>query len=170
MGFWLFIASEVMLFGALFSSYALLRVSATDWPKGTDVHGFALGAINTALLTVLTGIAWRVGRSTPSSARRGLVVVSVLAVLFLAFKGVEYSRTWNSGLVPATSTYFALYYTLTGLHALHVIGGIAANVWVMAGASSVPEALTAARLRLVSHYWVFVDVVWIVIFVGMYLA
>ena len=132
LGFWLFIASEVMLFGALFSSYALLRVSA--------------------------------------AARGLLTIVAALALVFLTIKGFEYAGKWQLGQVPATSTFFAMYYTLTGIHALHVLGGIVANLWVMAGAASVGDALTSARLRVVSHYWVFVDLVWLMIFAGMYLA
>ena len=170
LGFWLFIASEVMLFGALFSSYALLRVSAAAWPSGRDLLSLTLGTANTALLMLLTAIAWRAGRTRPAAARGLLTIVSALALVFLTIKGFEYAGKWQLGQVPATSTFFAMYYTLTGIHALHVLGGIVANLWVMAGAASVGDALTSARLRVVSHYWVFVDLVWLMIFAGMYLA
>jgi heme/copper-type cytochrome/quinol oxidase subunit 3 len=63
-----------------------------------------------------------------------------------------------------------MYYTLTAIHAAHVIGGIAANVWVMAGAASVGEVATSGRLQVLARYWIFVDVVWIVMFVGLYLT
>lgn len=169
LGFWLFIASEVMLFGALFSSYALLRVSAADWPAGGTVLNMALGWTNTAVLMVLTALAWRTGRARPNAALAGLLMVSALAVLFLVLKGVEYQTKWQAGLVPATSTFMAMYYTLTGIHALHVVGGLVANVWIMVGAGSVGDAMTAGRLRVVGQYWVFVDVVWIALFVGLYL-
>jgi heme/copper-type cytochrome/quinol oxidase subunit 3 len=97
-------------------------------------------------------------------------VVSALATVFLAIKGFEYRAEWNAGLVPATSTFMAMYYTLTGVHALHVAGGILANLWVIAGTRSVGEAMTAGRLKLISRYWVFVDLVWLVMFIGLYLS
>lgn len=170
LGFWLFMASEVMLFGALFSSYALLRVSAADWPAGGDMLVTALGAANTALVTMLTAVAWRAGRTRPASARWPLLFVSAMAALFLVILVLEYSGQWRSGHLPATSTFFAMYYTLTGIHAFHVLGGIIANLWVMTSAASAGDALTSARLRVVSHYWVFVAIVWLVMFLGLYLS
>ena len=69
MGIWLFLASEVMLFGGLFSAYALLRVSAMAWPNGRDVLSLAFGAMNTAILFVMTGLTWR-ARSAPTARQR----------------------------------------------------------------------------------------------------
>src|SRR5688572_7869616 len=169
LGFWLFIASEVMLFGALFSSYALLRVSATNWPAAGTVLNLTLGSANTVLLMALTFVAIRAGRARPSMSRSLLLLMSAMALIFLAIKGLEFRAEWSLGQVPATSTFLAMYYTLTGVHALHVIGGIVANLWVMAGTQSVSETVTAGRLRSLSRYWVFVDLVWLIIFVGMYL-
>ena len=169
LGFWLFIASEVMLFGALFSSYALLRVSAADWPAAGTALNQTLGWANTGLLLVLTGIAIRVGRARPSASRGLLLVMSAIAMVFLAIKALEYRAKWSLGQVPATSTFMAMYYTLTGVHALHVVGGVLANLWVRAGTRSVSETMTAGRLRALSRYWVLVDLVWLAIFVGLYL-
>jgi cytochrome c oxidase subunit 1 len=169
LGFWLFIASEVMLFGALFSSYTLLRVSAANWPAAGSVLNLTLGSANTVLLFMVTAVAIRAGRSRAGNRRGLLVVISSLAMAFLLFKGLEYRREWHLGQVPATSTFMAMYFTLTGVHVLHVIGGILANLWIMAGTRSVPEAVTAVRLKALSRYWVLVDLVWLLIFVGMYL-
>ncbi len=170
MGFWLFIASEVMLFGALFSSYALLRVAATDWPDGGTLLNTQLGLTNTMVLMLLTAVAWRAGRARPDAARWRLLIATALGVLFLVIKGLEYRAEVVNGLVPATSTFMAMYYTLTGIHAAHVLGGLLANLWVMAGARSVGEAMTAGRLKVLGRYWVFVDLVWVIIFAGLYLS
>lgn len=170
MGFWLFIASEVMLFGALFSSYALLRVSAPDWPRGMDQLNLTLGSANTVLLMVLTAVAWRAGRVSVRAARPWMLTASALAVAFVAIKTLEYVGAWKTGHRPSTSTFMAMYFTLTGIHAAHVIGGLVANLWALAGAGAVGEALTLARLRVISHYWVFVDLVWIAIFATLYLS
>jgi heme/copper-type cytochrome/quinol oxidase subunit 3 len=85
-------------------------------------------------------------------------------------KGWEWRPEIAAGLLPSTSTFWAMYYTLTGLHALHVAGGLIANVWVLADARRVGEAMTAGRIRALALYWGFVDVVWLIIFGVMYLS
>lgn len=170
LGIWLFLASEVMLFGALFSSYALLRVAAPVWPSGLEVLSLPLGATNTATLAVMTGLIWRARSASWPTARRLMVIGCVLAVMFLAFKGLEYSVEIRTGRVPSVNTFFATYFTLTGLHALHVIGGLAANVWALSGVGRVGLEMTGGRIRALSLYWVFVDLVWMIIFLLFYLS
>jgi heme/copper-type cytochrome/quinol oxidase subunit 3 len=168
-GIWLFLASEVMLFGALFSAYALLSVSAAEWPSGREVLSLSFGATNTIILFLLTGTAWR-SRSTPlAQARRWLLASSVCALAFLGVKATEWQGEINAGLVPSVSTFWGMYYTLTGLHALHVIGGLIANAWALSGAGRVGEPMTMGRFQALALYWAFVDAVWIVIFVLLYL-
>ena len=165
-GIWLFLASEVMLFGALFSAYALLRVSAANWPSGRETLNLLLGSINTVVRVGVTAMAWR-GRSRPlSGARRALMVSSALALLFLFIKALEYGGEIRAGLVPSANTFLAMYFTLTGLHALHVIGGLIAHAWALAGRAG--EAMAVNRIRLLSLYWAFVDAVWLVIFLLLY--
>jgi cytochrome c oxidase subunit 3 len=168
MGMWLFLASETMLFGALFSAYALLRTAAATWPHGPETLNLTLGGVNTLVL-LAAGLRMRTAlvRPRPSAA---VVAASLAALVFLGVKSFEWHGEITRGLVPATSTFFALYFTLTGLHALHVIGGIAANVWILAGTRRQSEAMTRNRIRAVGLYWVFIDVVWLVIFVLMYLS
>lgn len=170
MGIWLFLASEVMLFGAIFSSYALLRVAAPDWPVGSDVLSVPLGLINTVLLVLMTLAAWRATRTTGAAAIRLVLVSSLFASGFLGVKAYEYSTEIALGLVPSVSTFLATYYLLTGLHAAHVICGLIANAWIVAGARRAGEAMTAGRLRATALYWAFVDIVWLVIFVLLYLT
>jgi cytochrome c oxidase subunit III len=169
LGLWLFIASEVMLFGALFSAYALLRASADIWPSGRQVLSVPLGMTNTMLMIFVTTFAWRARAAAPAAARRLLVFSAVLALVFLGLKSVEYAHDFATGLVPSKSTFLAMYFTLTGLHALHVIAGIAANGWVIAGATRIDPALMAGRTRALSLYWVLVDIIWLIIFGVMYL-
>jgi cytochrome c oxidase subunit III len=184
LGIWLFLASEVMLFGALFSAYALLRTAAPVWPKGADVLSLPLGTANTLVLLAMSAAAWRArsvarprrrslpgGQAEAGTAVRGpLLVSSALAITFLVVKGVEYSGEIARGVIPSSGMFPAMYYTLTGLHALHVAGGICANLWTIAGARQVPAALTAGRAHALTLYWAFVDVVWLVIFVLLYLS
>ncbi len=168
LGLWLFLASEVMLFGALFSSYALLRMSAPDWPSGRDLLELPMGAANTATLLLLTSFVWHARRVPPAAAARLLWISSGLCAVFLASKAIEYSSEIGRGLVPSTNLFLALYFTLTGLHALHVIGGLVANVWAASGLRRVPEAMTTGRVHALGLYWMFVDAVWVAIFLLFY--
>jgi heme/copper-type cytochrome/quinol oxidase subunit 3 len=170
LGMWLFIASEVMLFGALFSAYALLRMAAPDWPSGRDVLNVPLGAANTAVLLTVTALAWRARSAAPATAQRLIAAATVCAIVFLGFKAVEYRGEIVAGLVPSASTFLAIYFTLTGLHALHVAAGIIANGWALAGAARVGEEMMAGRRRALSLYWVFVDIVWLIILLLLYLS
>jgi len=167
LGMWLFIASEVMLFGALFSSYALLRASATDWPSGRTVLSLPMGVLNTVLLMALTSFVWRARRMEPARAKVLVLGSTIAAFTFIAAKSVEYGHDFNSGLVPHVNTFLAMYFTLTGLHLAHVIAGIIANIWVARG--RVSDAMTLGRVRALAIYWVFVDIIWLIIFGLMYL-
>jgi cytochrome c oxidase subunit 3 len=170
LGIWLFIASEVMLFGAMFSAYALLRVSAPVWPRGVDVLGLWFGVTNTIVLSVMTAILLRARTEPLAAARRLFVAGSALAAVFLVIKGLEWRGELGQGLLPSVDTFFAIYFTLTGLHALHVIGGLVANLWALTGAARAGEALTTGRLRALALYWAFVDIVWLTIFLLFYLT
>jgi cytochrome c oxidase subunit 3 len=170
MGMWLFLASEVMLFGALFSSYALLRTSALSWPHGLDVLSLPIGSANTVILIAMSVLAWRAGRRPAGAGTLMLAGSSALALLFVALKAIEYRSEIVRGRVPSVNTFLAMYFVLTGLHALHVVAGLVANVWTITGLRRVSEAMTVGRLRALGLYWVFVDVVWLIIFVLMYLT
>jgi heme/copper-type cytochrome/quinol oxidase subunit 3 len=168
MGIWLFLASEVMLFGALFSAYALLRVSAPAWPHGRDLLSLPLGAANTVVLFGMTGLMWRARGAAGRGARTWLVLSSLLALAFLAVKGIEWRGEIVNGLLPSTNTFLAMYFTLTGLHAMHVVCGLVANGWAMAWRAG--DAVAAGRIRALSLYWTFVDVIWVIILVLLYLT
>jgi len=166
LAFWLFLASEVMLFGALFSAYALLRASAPAWPSGPATLNLPLGITNTIVLFAMTSIAWRARSGSAGRAVSMLGLSSIFGLAFLGIKAFEYSGEIRAGVVPATNTFLAIYFTLTGLHAIHVAGGLVANAWVMAGRAG--SAMLLNRVRLISIYWIFVDVIWVIIFVVLY--
>src|SRR5881396_4114372 len=125
-GVWLFLASEVMLFGALFSSYILLRVGAPEWPHGE--LSVLLGTINTIILissSVTMVMAWASLKMNDWAKHRlYLIATFVLAALFLVNKYFEYSDHLAKGEGPWHSTFLAIYFTLTGLHGLHIVGGM----------------------------------------------
>jgi len=179
LGTWLFLASEVMLFGALFSTYVLLRVGAgASWPAhGTTGLSVPIGTFNTLVLivsSVTMVMAWAsLKMNNLAKARMYLGVTIALALVFLLVKlFLEYIPKWQHGAVPATSTFYAIYFTLTGLHALHIIGGIVVIGYFFGPGAALwhqdPEYYTN-RIECTGLYWHFVDLVWIFLFPVLYL-
>ena len=123
LGIWLFLASEVMLFGALFSSYILLRTNAAHWPHGVEEGlNIPLATVNTMVLiasSVTMVLSWAAARLHDLKKFRLWMGITFLCGLaFLGIKYVEYSDKFHHGHLPANSTFLAIYFTLTGLHGL----------------------------------------------------
>ena len=177
LGIWLFMASELMLFGSLFSAYALLRTGAGSWPDQSALLDVPLGAVNTVILLVSSFTVARAGfagrpAGRPLRTRSYLAITIVLGLIFLAIKGVEYGEKFSAGLGPATNNFLGLYYLVTGLHALHLAGGILvlAHLWGPGARMQEREPQRfAQRIRIAALYWHFVDALWISIFVVLYL-
>ncbi len=182
-GMWLFLASEVMLFGALFSSYILLRVGApaegpAAWPSHAEVHlSWKIGGFNTLVLilsSMTMVMAWAsLKMNNFARARLFLMATLGLAVTFLIVKlGFEYRPHLREGFTPSHSNFFGLYYVLTGLHGLHVLGGIVVIGYFIGPGSALwkkdPEYYTN-RIECTGLYWHFVDLVWIFLFPVLYL-
>jgi len=235
-GIWLFLASEVMLFGALFSSYILLRVGA---PEGTWPHHWlnvSLGFCNTLVLiassmtVVLSWAALKMGKFNVYKITQGITLLC--ALIFLCIKSYEYrdkfhhyeitlkdgriadghiqpaETTTNTVVIegrwvkshadlmegtqapgekieierkdiaemgnygPWHNTYTAIYFTLTGLHALHVIGGafVIFMIWgPLAGVYKTDPERYINRVEVSGLFWHFVDLVWIFLFPVLYL-
>jgi len=174
---WLFLASEVMLFGALFSSYVLLRVGSPVWPHGRDIGlSVPLATLNTMVLiasSVTMVMSWASLKLKEfGKFRLYLGLTILLALAFMVVKAFEYEAKFSHHLYPSTSTFFAIYFTLTGLHGLHVLGGIFVNGYFLLPGSkmwqSEPERFTN-RIEFAGLYWHFVDLVWIFLFPVLYL-
>lgn len=176
MGIWLFLASEVMLFGALFTTYIILRIGASSWPFGHEVLNIPIGTFNTIVLitsSVTMVLSWAgLKENNFKKAHLNLGFTILLALTFLVVKAFEYGVKFSHGMFPKESTYLAIYFTMTGLHALHIVGGIivlgyfwgpGAKMW-----KTQPERYTN-RIEIVGLYWHFVDLVWIFLFPVMYL-
>jgi len=174
LGIWLFLASEVMLFGALFSTYILLRVGAVEWPHGE--LSVKLGAINTVILicsSVTMVVAWaKLKLNDFAKGRLYVLITVVLAAVFLVNKYFEYAEHLSKGEGPWHSTFFAIYFTLTGLHGLHIVGGIVVMLYLAGPGAGLwkrsPEQF-ANRVEYTGLYWHFVDLVWIFLFPVLYL-
>lgn len=178
LGVWLFLASEVMLFGALFSTYVLLRVNASSWEHGAEILNVPLATLNTMILiasSVTMVMSWA-SLQMKNFARFKLFMglTFLCGVGFLVVKYFEYSAKFHHEppLLPSSSTYMALYFTMTGLHGLHVIGGMIVNGYLWGPGSRMwqtePQRFTN-RIEVAGLYWHFVDLVWIFLFPTLYL-
>lgn len=176
LGIWLFLASEAMLFGSLFSSYALLRWGATSWPHQSALLNVPLASANTVVLllssaTIVGG--WRAARHGNLQRARVFMAATVAAgVVFLVIKGIEYADKVGDGLLPETNNFLGLYYAMTGLHALHLAAGIVVLVYLLMSGARMWQSQRerfAGRLEVTGIYWHFVDGVWLLLFAVLYL-
>ena len=170
LGIWLFLSSEIMLFGGLFSSYVLLRVGAAHWPAGASILNIPIATLNTVIL-VLSSIAvvfaWAALKEGNVGKFRGCWAMSILCGLgFLVMKAIEYSLDFKEGLFPSTSTFMAIYFTLTGLHGLHIIGGLVVNSYLLGPGAKMHKEdphRYVHRIEIAGIYWHFVDLLWIIL-------
>jgi len=179
LGIWLFLASEVMLFGGLFSAYIMLRLSDPNWASyGQNYLSIPLATLNTVVLitsSVTMVMAWVSLKLKDINKYKIYMGATLLCSFgFLIIKYIEYSEKFahTPPLLPSTNNFFAVYFTLTGLHALHVIGGIIVNGYFFGPGikmwDSEPERFTN-RIEVAGLYWHFVDLVWIFLFPALYL-
>jgi len=166
------IAGEVMFFAGLISAYFVLRMGAAQWPPPLQPR---LPVLVTGLNTlVLLGSSFAMLRTQRDRSRarvvRGLTVTAALGVVFLAVQGYEWVRLVSYGLTMASGAYGASFYTLIGVHALHVIGAL---VWLAIVRAGVSRGRflepAAAGLRACAMYWHFVVALWPVLYVTVYL-
>jgi len=174
LGIWLFLASEVMLFGALFSTYIILRTGSVEWPHGELNVG--LGAVNTIILitsSVTMVMAWA-SLKLHNWGRHRLYLIGtfLLAGVFLVNKYFEYADHFARGEGPAHNTFLAIYFTLTGLHGIHILGGMVVMLYFIGPGAKLyksnPDQF-ANRIEYTGLYWHFVDLVWIFLFPVLYL-
>lgn len=170
LGIWLFLSSEIMLFGALFSSYVVLRSGAVSWPTGASVLSVPMATLNTIILvasSIAVVFAWAALKEGEVAKFRKFWLFSILGGLaFLVLKSIEYKMKFSHGLFPSTSTFLAVYFLMTGLHALHIIGGLVVNAYLLwPGAKMLKEDRHRYehRIEIAGIYWHFVDLLWIIL-------
>jgi cytochrome c oxidase subunit 3 len=175
LGMWLFLASEAMFFGALFSGYVLLRAGSEQW-AGRALLNPGAAAIETALLlgaTAALAAGTRQARGAGERGRAEAWAAVVLALAFCAVKVAEYDAKLQAGHPPAFDLALASWYTLTFVHLLHVLGGALATAWLAGpawGEAGAGSATRRLRLDITLRYWYFVDAVWLCIVAGFYLV
>ena len=175
MGMWLFVASEIMFFGALFASYFTVRRSADSWPpEGTPEISPVLPGILTLILLSSSVTQHRAVEALKKGDRRGLVrglaATVLLGAIFLAGEGYEWMRLIDEGFTVSTNVYGTLFFMMTGFHGLHLLGGLLILLLALRRATVAPlEHQRTASMEAATYYWHFVDFVWLALATSLYL-
>ena len=188
LGMWVFLATEVMFFGGLFAGYTIYRnLYQPGFMAGSHMLNVTLGALNTAVLICSSLTMALAVRAAQLGKRRAVVTFLILTMaLGLAFILIKLTLEWHhdylEGLVPglrftyggptpkAVELFFCFYFTMTGVHALHMVVGLGilsvlvVQAWKGRFGPQRYNAVETAGL-----YWHFVDVVWIFLFPLLYL-
>ena len=189
LGMWIFLATEVLFFGALFTGYLVFRtLYPVQWMEGSRETLFAIGTTNTAILIcssltmALAVHAAQMGKAKQIAMFMGFTLL--LATTFLGLKGYEYYTEYLEHHVPGASfsfptsadphhvmIFYSFYFIMTGLHAIHITAGmlvgacIAFRAW--RGHYTAEYHVTVDNFGL---YWHFVDVIWIFLYPLIYLV
>lgn len=187
-GMWLFLVTEVLMFGGLFVAYSIFRGLYPEmFHEAHKMLAVNMGALNTVVL-ITSSLTMALAVSSTQKGLRDraikyLVCTFVLACCFLVVKYFEYAHKFHDGLLPGahfTNTeltdpksplFFSLYFMMTGLHGVHVLVGMGLIAWLIkrsARRDFSPEYYTP--VELVGFYWHFVDLVWIYLFPLLYLV
>ncbi|HET8540385.1 MAG TPA: cytochrome c oxidase subunit 3 family protein [Anaeromyxobacter sp.] len=186
LGMWLFLATEVLLFTALFAGYAVYRyLYAQDFAAASRGLATWIGLVNTIVLvsssfTVALGLH-HATRGDGKGTRTFFLLSFLMGLVFLGFKYVEYSHHFHAGelpgryyagelLGPGAPMFYALYFLITGLHGVHVVVGmtVLAVIGWRAGRGAYARAYHVP-VELAGLYWHLVDLIWIFVFPLIYL-
>jgi cytochrome c oxidase subunit 3 len=196
LGMWWFLATEVMFFGGVFCTYLIYRrMYFAEFAAASQTLSWKLGATNTVVLicsslTVVMAV-WAAQTGRRMMLVGNLVLTLILGLVFLGIKSIEYKEKFEKHHVPGASfkfhekipghpdqyanpqhaqIFFALYFVMTGLHALHMIIGVGIFVYLLVMSWKgrfTPEYNTPIEIG--GLYWHFVDIIWIYLFPLLYL-
>lgn len=186
-GMWLFLLTEVLFFGGLFTGYIVYRIAYPEGFAAASHHlDILLGGINTAVLissSLTMVLAVHAARLGQKNRIAGWLAATIgLGLVFLVIKAVEYSHKFHEHLVPGrhfqfhgydgpgTQLFFSFYFAMTGLHALHmVIGMIILAVLLIKARQGRYTTEYNTPVDMMGLYWHFVDIIWIFLFPLLYL-
>jgi len=175
LGTWSFLASEIMLFGGLISAYVILRSGSAHMvvpPRsmmGIPLATFNTFALITSSVTMVLALA-AIQEGNIAKFQRWLLCTIGGGIIFLCVKAYEYQHKWAEGITISSNLFGSFYYTLTGLHVVHVTGGLflmAYLLWAGTRGDFTPESHD--RVECAGLYWHFVDLVWVILFPILYL-
>jgi cytochrome c oxidase subunit 3 len=188
LGMWLFLLTEVLFFGGLFFAYLLYRMWYFEaFAEASRTIAIAPGLINTAVLigsSLTMALGVRAAQTSQRSATvRWLILTIVLGLVFLGIKVYEYADKFEHHHVPGANfisegpwaaqeqIFFSLYFTMTGLHALHMIVGVVMmSIITWMAHKGKFDSTYYTPVEMAGLYWHFVDLVWIYLFPLLYLV
>ena len=176
LGMMLFIASEVMFFAALFAAYFNVKASAPEFPPaGTEfIDPVGLPLIVTAiLLTSSLTMQWatsRIRRGDRTGMNRAIAITLTLGIIFLFLQVYDYYVLVTEDSFGIDSgVYGTLFFTMTGFHGAHVLGGVIGLAVILSrGVQGQFSKRHHVAVEAVHYYWHFVDVVWVLLFLTIY--
>ena len=187
-GMWVFLVTEVLMFGGLFVAYGIFRGMYPEmFREAHHMLDWKMGGLNTVvLITSSLTMAMAVGAAARGEKKKALTTLGltfILACCFLVVKYFEYTHKFHDGLLPGgfftnhelqnpkTPLFFSIYFLMTGLHGVHVVIGMGLMLWLMRRTAR-GEFQTGyyTPVELVGFYWHFVDLVWIYLFPLLYLV
>lgn len=187
-GMWLFLATEIVLFGGLFCAFAIYRwYYLEQFHHASHELNWKMGGLNTMVLLFSSYLAAMsvdcAQRGDNKKVTRYIIGTIICAGIFLLIKYIEWTTKYHHGLFPGTpnwnspefnkefKSFFGLYYCMTGLHALHVIFGMGLLIWVLTKSTKnrfSPDYYTPVEIGAL--YWHLVDLIWIYLFPLLYLV
>lgn len=187
-GMWLFLSTEVLLFAGIFVAYALMRIMHPEaFANGSHYLDVRWGGLNTVVLLISSFTVAMAVRSAQLNKqtllRVNLVITLLCAIAFFSIKlGLEYIPKWSVGKCPGSLFWYpystdpyeplwwSIYYTATGIHALHVLIGAGLLTWVLVrSCRGIYGPKNYAMVETSGLYWHLVDLIWIFLFPLLYL-
>lgn len=189
-GIWLFMATEILMFGSIFVAYAIYHTMYPEmFAEGAKYLDWKLGFVNTLVLifssfTMALGIYFN-QKNQPKKAIIALAVTVICGAIFMVIKYFEYSHKFHLGIFPGQmlnlemvkpehqnlGLYFGFYYCMSGLHGLHVLIGMGLIIWVMIrNMRGEFHSNYYTPLEGVGIFWHIIDLIWIFLFPLLYLV
>ncbi|WP_458526889.1 cytochrome o ubiquinol oxidase subunit III [Onishia taeanensis] len=173
-GFWVYLMSDLVIFGSLFATYAVLLRGTAGGPTPAEIFDLPLILISTFLLLIssftygMAVLAMNAGRV--AQVQKWLVITFLLGASFIGLEFYEFHHLIHLGFGPDRSAFLSAFFTLVGTHGLHVIFGL---VWILVMLVQLKKQgltdVTRPRIMCLSLFWHFLDIVWICVFSFVYL-
>ncbi|GGX92247.1 cytochrome o ubiquinol oxidase subunit III [Litchfieldella qijiaojingensis] len=173
-GFWVYLMSDLVIFGSLFATYAVLMKGTAGGPTGADIFELPFILVETFLLlfssftygmAVLAMNAGRIGQ-----IKAWLGITFLLGAAFVGMEIYEFQHLIHEGFGPDRSAFLSAFFTLVGTHGLHVTFGL---IWILVMLVQLHTKglndVTRPRILCLSLFWHFLDIVWICVFSFVYL-
>jgi cytochrome o ubiquinol oxidase subunit 3 len=173
-GFWIYLMTDVMIFGTFFATYIVLRNNTNGGPGPAELFELTGVIVSTFLLLTSSYTCGLALLAMHKGKRRALIgwlgVTALLGAIFIGLEASEFVHFVHEGATIGTSAFLSAFYTLVGTHGLHVLIGL---VWIVALMIQLAKQgitpVTRRKVNVISLFWHFLDVVWIFVFTVVYL-